>query len=174
MRCDFCGDQLRQKWNRKSSSYNRARFCGRKCRRAFWRRQSMTETLKDSEAQVLAKAKRGADYIIERQSRGKKWFRSIHAVELEAAGLPPNCEIAAISLGISPITLKKRLQNGTDLLAPLRTDHRNGRESLVRLKVLFPELISKIIIYNCSEKRRLKRRVAKVRAEAAKFKKMEV
>jgi rRNA maturation protein Nop10 len=173
MKCPHCGVLIRSVHENLSTKRFQPHNTW-KCQRALLRRQRRLETCDESEAQVLAKAKRGLEYIIERQACGKKWFRSHHAAELEAAGLPPNCEIAAIVLGLNMVTLKKRLLNGTDLMAPLRADSRSGRGSLVPLKVLFPELVSKIIIYNRSEKRRLKRKIAKVRAEAAKLKEMKV
>lgn len=174
MKCKFCGQPLRPANGSRFHSAQFKKHNSWKCRRDFLRRNPATDHTKAAEAQVLAKAKRGVEYILERQARGKRWFRSQYAAELEAAGLPPNCEIAAIVLGINMVTLKKRLQAGTDLLAPLMPTVRSERVSPVRLKVLFPELVSKIVVYNLSEKRRLKRKIAKVRAEAADLKEMEV
>lgn len=174
MKCKFCGKRVRPRWTNSGCAQQPAPHNTWKCRRDFLRRQAIKKALSKSTAQVMAKAKRGLKYIIERQSCGKKWFRSRYAAELEAAGLPPNCEIAAIVLGVNLVTIKKRLLNGTDLLAPLKAASRSNRESPVRLKVLFPKLVSKIVIYNLSEKRRLKRKIAKVRAEAAELEEMEV
>ena len=174
MKCPYCGVVMRATGERRSPSKNVQEHNAWKCRRAGQRRQRAMNTQAMAEAKVLAKAKQGLEYLVERQARGKKWFRSQHAAELEAAGLPPNCEVAAIVLGVNLATVKKRLANGIDLLKPLRADSRNGRGSSVRLRVLFPEFAEKIVIYNPSEKRRLKRKLAKVRKEAAVLDEMEV
>jgi len=168
LRCGYCNKVLKVVRQAK-------RYCDVNCRVAASKRrvrdaEDTVESKAAAQAAVRDKAAQGLAYVLDRQARGFRWFRSSCADELEAHGLPGNRVVAAAVLGISVDTLQRRLRYGTDLLAPLQHSRRVNRMSDTPLVVPSAKVLAQIRIHPTSRDIALRR----VKAAAANEPEMEV
>ena len=159
MRCRFCKGSCHM-------SEAVSDFCSNRCRMRYRRAQARVGHEAKAQTWVDSSAERGLQFVLERQACGKKWFRGRYADELEAHGLPGNVVVAAAVLGLDAITLRKRLVNGTDLLAPLKPDSRHGRRAYVPLVIPPARVLAKVRIHSTGKEIELRKIKARVKREA--------